>query len=83
MSIKKLCDYCGHEFAKDEPFGELNLTYVTSTGNKDEDTPKDICCECQAGNICLNTGKRSRTRTRKPKVGRPRGSKNKEADPVV
>ena len=74
------CDFCPHEFGIDEPHGQLALTHITSTGHEDANTLKDICCECQAGNICLNTSKRSRTRkprVEKPKVGRPRGSRNK------
>ena len=71
------CDFCPHEFGIDEPHGQLALTHITSTGHEDANTLKDICCECQAGNICLNTSKRSRTRKPKAKPGRPAGSRNR------
>ena len=60
-----ICDYCKQPIENETKHYNLVV----------DEEPKDICFTCFNSPVILSECRRTRTRTVKPKVGRPRGRK--------
>ncbi len=70
-----ICDFCKTAIDQD------STPYVMRI---DDRGPIDMCLTCYDSPVIISELRRTRTRTRKAKIGRPKGSKSrKETQPMV
>jgi hypothetical protein len=73
MSQQVRCDFCGAQIKPEDENNKLVFN----------DKEYDLCSGCVNSPIILSEQRRTRTRRPAPKVGRPKGRKNKPAEEKV
>jgi hypothetical protein len=69
MSTQLRCDFNGERIMLDIDRHKIKI----------DNCNYDCCQECYLGNVNLSEVKKARTRKYAPKIGRPKGKKNKQA----